>query len=100
MIGSRFFICAAHPFDLVGVNVGRRELDRVGQVEDDFSFRGRLAHVEDGFGNFLGEVEFGHVEASGKYSTAFFRPVGARRVVFDLHCDRRVTATTTRPGRC
>ena len=54
---------AAHPLDLVGVDVGRGVFDRRGQVENDFVFRGRLPDVGDGFADLQGKIKLGAGEA-------------------------------------
>ncbi len=39
---------AAHPFDLVGIDVGRRHFHGGGQIQDQLVIGGRLHHVDDG----------------------------------------------------
>ncbi len=50
---------AVHPFDLVGIDVRRRHLDRRRQVDDDLAVRARFPDRRHGIDDFLGEVEFG-----------------------------------------
>jgi hypothetical protein len=47
---------AAHPFDLVGVDVWRAALDGARQVEDDLPVRSRLPHVHYRFADVQREV--------------------------------------------
>ena len=58
-MNSRRDRCAAHPLDLVGVDVWRRALDGGGQVEDDLSTRTRLPDVHHCFAYLDSEIEFG-----------------------------------------
>ena len=56
---------AAHPFDLISMNIGQAPFDGVGQVEDDFFFRSRLPNIHHGMATLEREVEFGIAEAFG-----------------------------------
>ena len=49
---------AAHPLDLIGVDVGHGHLDRVGQVQNHLVFRRGLPDVHDGLGDFPGKFHF------------------------------------------
>ncbi len=49
---------AAHPFDLVGVDVRRGRLDSGGKVDDHRPGRGRLPHRADGIDDLLGKIQF------------------------------------------
>ena len=72
---SRRARCRAHPLDLVGVDVGRRHLDRRRQV-DDHPVRGRrLPDVDDRVADLDGEVELGAGEALRR---VLEDPVGVR----------------------
>ncbi len=51
------------PFDLVGVHVGHGDLNRVGEVQDDFLVRRGLPDVHDGFADFQSEIDFRGGEA-------------------------------------
>ena len=48
-----------HPLDLVGVDVGRGDLDRGREVEDDLALRRGAPGFGHGVADFLGEIEFG-----------------------------------------
>ena len=50
---------SAHPLDTVRVHVRRCHLDRCGQVNDDFTFGGRLQDLKDLVAHVDGEFEFG-----------------------------------------
>ena len=65
---------AVHPLDLIGVDVGRRALDRGGQVDDRGTRRGRPQVSATASQNLLGEVELGGAERLGRVLEA---PVGA-----------------------
>ena len=54
------------PFELVGVSVGRRHLDRRRQVEDQPPRRRRLDDVLDRLADVEGEIELGAGEALGR----------------------------------
>ena len=53
---------AAHPLNLVGVDVGRAVLHGLGQVDYDFVVRRRLPDFLDGLAYFEGEVQLGVAE--------------------------------------
>ena len=50
---------AREPLDLVGVDVGRRHLDRGRQVQDDLAARAGLPHVGHGLADVDGELQLG-----------------------------------------
>ena len=54
---------AVHPFDLVGINVRRRELDRRRQVDDHRPLRRRLEDIRDSVADLLCEIELRAGEA-------------------------------------
>ena len=64
---------AREPFDLVGVDVGRRGFDRRGQIEDHLLLRGRAPFVHHRLADFLGEIELGLGEAFGAVLEHDFR---------------------------
>ena len=59
-----------HPLDLVGVDVGRGDLDRGREVEDDLAPRRRAPGRGHRIADLEGEIEFGRREHSGLYSRA------------------------------
>src|SRR3546814_10030988 len=74
----------AEIFDLVGVDVRRRSLDRRGEVEDDRLVGRRLQDVHHRFADLDAEIELGGREGFG---AVFEAPVGAgqaRGVVAEL----------------
>ncbi len=50
---------AGHPLDRVGVDVGRRHLDRRGQVDDHLAVRGGLEDLEHGVADLQRDLELG-----------------------------------------
>jgi hypothetical protein len=64
---------AMAPFDLIGIDVGRRHLDRGRQVEDHLLLRGRLVDVGDRRADVAREFELGAGEALGR---VFEHPLG------------------------
>ena len=54
---------AAHPFDLVGIDVGRRHLDGRRQIDDQLVFRRRPDDLGDGVADFQRDFELGAGEA-------------------------------------
>ena len=73
--GIAVFEVAAKPFDLVGVNVGRRAFNRRRQIENDFFIRRRLPNFADRFANFQRKIEFGQNE---RFRRIFQRPLRLR----------------------
>ena len=88
---------APEPFDLVGVDIGRRAFDGGGQVENDRVVRCRAQHVHHCRADFGAELDFGGRESLGRIfempvSRGIFRGLIAqdhRRVDGDL-LDRRL----------
>ncbi len=75
----------SHPLDLVGVDVGRRQLDRRRQVEHERLFRRRFPDVHHRLADRLREVELGGGEVSGEYSSCtVVRPAIARARALDV----------------
>ena len=74
---------AAHPFNLVGINIGHRDLDRVRQIQNHFALRRRLPHVHDGLGNLLGIFHFRHAETFRRILEHYFRSLEPVQTVFD-----------------
>ena len=66
---------AAHPFDLVGVDVGGGRFDRRRQVDDHLVVRRRLPHSADRIGDLLREIEFGGRE---RFRRILKAPLGLR----------------------
>ena len=66
---------AMHPFDLVGEDVRRGDLDRRRQVEDHRMAASRLPHVDDALADLEREIELGHRERLRRILEA---PVGLR----------------------
>ena len=52
-------------FDLIGIDIGGRRLDRRGQVEDDRVFGGGRQHLHHCFADLEAEIEFGSREGFG-----------------------------------
>ncbi len=73
---------AAHPFDLVGIDVGRRHLDRRRQVEDQLVVRRRLDDLGDRIADLQRHFEFGAGEALRRIFEAV-AAAGLRRHVGD-----------------
>ncbi|MCY1409165.1 hypothetical protein D9M71_245040 [compost metagenome] len=73
---------AAEPFDLVGVDVRRRDFDGGRQVEDDLVLGGRVPDVDHRVADFLGELQFGGAEG---FRRVLEGPLGFRLLsgVFD-----------------
>ena len=69
---------AAEPFDLIGVHVRRRHLDRRRQVEDHLLLWGGLPHVHHRFADIAGEVELGPRKALRRIFEAHVRAVRLR----------------------
>ena len=66
---------AAHPFDLIGIDVGHCSLNRCGQIEDQW-FCGRwLQHVHHRFAHLKAEFEFSRREG---FRAIFKMPIGLR----------------------
>ncbi len=65
----------AEPFNLIGVDVRRRQLDRRRQVENGSALRRGLPHRRHGVADLNGEVELGSGEA---FRRVLERPLGAR----------------------
>ncbi len=66
---------AAHPFNLVGIDVRRRRLDGRRQVDDHLVVRRRLPYGADRVGDLLGEIEFGGRE---RFRRILQAPLGLR----------------------
>ena len=66
---------AAHPFDLVGIYIGHRCLDRGGQIEDQRLFGGRLQNGHHRLAYLEAEFELGGGEGFG---AVLEMPVGLR----------------------
>src|SRR5690606_33080515 len=64
-----------HPFDLVGVQIGRGGLDGGRQVQDDLVLDGRLPGVDYGCADFQREIGFCGAEA---FLRVFVAPVSFR----------------------
>ena len=64
--GVAMFDVAADPFDLVGIDIGGRDLDGIRQVQNHLPFGGRFPYVHHGFGDLFGELDFGGAEAFGR----------------------------------
>src|SRR5437868_8059389 len=62
---------AAEPFDLIGMDIGCRDLDRVRQVENELLLRRRLIDIHDRLANLLREFELGAHEALGRIFMAY-----------------------------
>eukprot|EP01022_Parablepharisma_sp_SALTPOND_P029441 TRINITY_DN734_c3_g8_i1.p1 TRINITY_DN734_c3_g8~~TRINITY_DN734_c3_g8_i1.p1 ORF type:complete len:1015 (+),score=377.72 TRINITY_DN734_c3_g8_i1:1333-4377(+) len=69
---------AAHPFDLVGVDIGRGALDGGGQVQDDLALGRGTPGFADGVADVLGEVQFGGAEGFRRILEA---PFGTRTCI-------------------
>jgi len=69
------------PLDLVGVHVGHGDLDRVGEIQNDFFVRRGLPGVHDGFADFQSEIDFCGGEA---FRGVLEAEVGAGEEVFSL----------------
>jgi hypothetical protein len=78
---------AAEPFDLVGVDIGRRHLHRRRQVQDrPFALRRRLPYRIDRIANLDREIEFGAGEA---LRAVLEHPLGVRMAQRQLAHGRR-----------
>ena len=64
---------AMHPFDLVGIDVGRRHFDGRRQVDDDLALGPRFPDLGHRIDDFLGEIELG---ARKDFGTVLEGPVG------------------------
>ena len=94
------------PFDLVGINVGRRHLDGGRQIQDGLALRRRLPDGIDGIADLHGEIEFGAGEAlravledSSRYrgcASACSRTAVAPRTAMSMMPARSVRNTTRR----
>ena len=91
MIGdSRSRHVAAHPFDLVRVNVRHRHLDGVRQIQDHLPLRRRLPDVHDGFADLHRELHLGRGEAFRRILQASTSvPDQARQTRSLTHCAPR-----------
>jgi len=54
-----------HPFNLVGIAVGRGHFDGAGQIEDYFIRRRRAPSKGYGIANFQGKIELGRTKSFG-----------------------------------
>ena len=77
------FEIAAHPFNLVGINIGHRDLDRVRQIQNHFPLGRRLPRVHHGLGNLLGIFHFRHAEALRRILEHYFRSLEPVQTVLD-----------------
>ena len=59
MAQSRFFIVAAEPFNLVGIDVRRRHFHRGRQIDDHRVLRGWLPDVHDRLADLQGKIKLG-----------------------------------------
>src|SRR6516225_8855956 len=57
------FEMLAYPFYLVRIHVWRRDLHRVGKVQNHLFLRSRLPHVHYGLRDFPGKLDLGRAEA-------------------------------------
>ena len=85
------FEVAAHPFDLIRINIWHRHFHRVRQIQNHLVLRRRLPDIHDGFGNFLRIFHLGHAETFRRILEHDFRAFQAMQTIFDhlraVHCD-------------
>ena len=81
----------ANPFDLIRINIGHGDFDRVRQIQNHLVLRRRLPDVHDRLGNFLGEFHFRHAETFRRILEHDFRALEPGQTVFDPSA-RRCTA--------
>ena len=77
---------AAHPLDRVGVDVGRRHLDRRGQVDDDLALGGRLEDLDHLVADVEGELELG---AGVRLGRVFVEDPRLRNALLELTAQAR-----------
>ena len=77
------FEVAAHPLDLVRINIRHRHLHRVRQIQDHLVLRRRLPHIHDRLGNFLREFHFRQLKLSGEYWSITSVPLSRVQTVLD-----------------
>src|SRR5207249_1997677 len=73
----------ADPFDLVGIDVAHGYFDGVGKIENHPPLRSGFPDAHDGFGNVLGELDFGGAKALGRILEHDFRALEPRQAVLD-----------------
>ena len=77
------FDVPADPFDLVGIDIGHRDLDGVGQIQNHFPFWRRLPDIHDRLGNFLCELNFRGAETFRRILEHDFRAFEPRQTFLD-----------------